>query len=254
MKKIIFIVTIILIITTSFTFGKKVQPKDQNPGIISGTFPVYESASSVTITAGYGKCSQAYWQMDTDKTLPLAGSIPSGEDFLYIYIDFASVNSSSDNPAFYGSTTEPVYENFGWYKNKDRCIGVLWINSSGQIVNFQNNSRNEYIGIGPIKRVLENGSPGTSYKTLETTAYVPVNAIGIYIYARNIDADNTSVIMIAPFENTQSRLVNYSLKSWAATTGWLMLERGWSRDIKWYGADNDDNRFRIDFVGFRIER
>lgn len=250
MKKNILIGLMILVLGSSFVFGHGV-PK----GYIKGAFVKYNSSSQITVTAGNGDCSANEWAITSDTTVNLSSVLPTGEDYLYIYIDHSA--TTYPTPTIIGDTTEPAWSdsNVGWYNGDDRCIGVVWCDSYGNIVEFHNNNQLECIIIGSwIKDVLTNGNPNSSFQTVESTAYIPINANAVFVNASNTDTDGVVYVHVAPYESSHSAVVNETPSGYAFARGWLAMERGWSRDLKWYGYNNDDNSFNIKIFGFRIER
>lgn len=251
MKKNIIIVLMILVIGSVFGFGH-----DPVKGYINGAYVVYNSSSYITVKAGNGECGGSAWEITSDTSVDLSSVLPAGEDFVYIYIDDSA--STYPTPTIIGSTTEPTWSDsyIGWYNGGDRCIGVVWVNSYGNIEDFQNNNRLEYLLIDVnLKNVLENGNPNGSWQTLETTAYLPVNATAVCVYIQNSDSANSVRSIVAVLETTNDFIeARDNSGGTCGAKGWLFLERGASRDLKWYGYDNDDNSFFIGITGFRIER
>jgi len=249
MKKNILIVLMILILGSVFTFA------DTHKNVIFGAYVKYKSSTEITVTAGSGRCNDTFWEITSEIDVNLYSVLPAGEDYLYIYIDDSG--SSYPTPTIYGDTTEPTWSDskIGWYYGNDRCIGTVWVNSSSNIEQFQNNSSLEYIPYQPIKEVLTGGNPTGSYQTVETTAYIPINATAVYVTALNRDSDGDSCyVAVSPAENANSRLVNSTYKSWSYIYGWLSLDRGFGRDLQWNGSDDDNNEFKIKILGYRIDR
>ena len=249
MKKNFLIGVMILILGSSMIFAQT------HKNAIFGAYVTYKSSTEITVTAGSGRCNDTFWEISSSTDVNLSGVLPAEEDFLYIYIDDSA--SSYPTPTIIGSTTEPAWSdsNIGWYNGDDRCIGVVWCDTYGNIVWFQNNSNLETMTAPKIARVLEGGNPDSTYQTLECTAYIPVNATAVRVFASNSEADNDAVIVrVHAYETLANRLSTIGRNSTAEVIGWISLGRGWSRDLKWYGYDNDDNSFDIDILGFRIDR
>jgi hypothetical protein len=249
MKKNLVSLMMVLVLGTTFILGST------HKAVIFGAYVVYKSSSEITVTAGSGRCNDTFWEITSEIDVDLTGVLPAGEDFLYIYIDDST--SSYPTPTIIGSTTEPSWSNskIGWYNGNDRCIGVVWCDSYGNILQFQNNSNLECITYSAIKQVLQNGNPNGTYQTVECTAYIPVNATAVRILAMNRESDDNKVyVKVAAYENTTGDLRIANRHSSAYLTGWILLERGWGRDLMWYGDDNDNNEFCIYIRGFRIER
>ena len=88
---------------------------------------------------------------------------------------------------------------------------------------------------------------------MEATAYTPVNSTGMYLWAFNTDSGSWLQVMVASYENSYNRI---AIKGYhqVLVNGWIYLQRGWSRDLKWYGDNDDDNSFAINLMGYKIER
>lgn len=226
-------------------------------GVIFGTYVKYKSATEVYISSGSGRCNDTEWNHYSESTLDLYSVLPTGEDFVYIYVDYSAFSGTT--PTFIGSLTEPTYSDSksGWYNGNDRCIGVVWINSSGDIAQFQNNSNQDYLIIDdPLKQVLTNGNPNSTYQFLDASDYSPVNSTAIYVSAHNKDATGNSVVVtVCSYENTHARITLYNAYGGSLQPeGWIYLERSSSRDLQWFGYDNDNSEFNIWIWGYRIER
>lgn len=226
------------------------------PGTIHHAYPVYKDSDTITIKPGYGECNGHYWDImsDTDHDMT---SLASGADFHYIYVD--GNNSNFPDPNIFDTTTEPAWSDskLGWYNGNHRCIGVVWSPvSSSTISQFTCNSDQKYsVSTG---QPLDNGNPDDTYQTLEATAYIPVNAIEFRVYAFNTDYVGTAphfyvVLFVTTYENPNSQIIGRGYYV-AEIAGWLELERNSSRDLKWYGNDNDDNSFDVHIQGYQIER
>ncbi|MCP4153759.1 MAG: hypothetical protein GY757_38895, partial [bacterium] len=209
----------------------------------------------VTVTAGSGRCDGTEWEITTEIDVDLSGVLPTGEDFIYIYIDDSA--SSYPTPTIIGSTTEPAWSDskIGWYNGSDRCIGVVWSpDSSATVVDFSATADLECIvdDTTLIGWAVYLGNPNGSYQTAETTAYIPVNATKVRLNASNNDSGELQ-ILVGAYENTACHLVSDGYNS-IFFSGWIELERGWSRDLKWSGQDNDNNNFCVSIIGYTIER
>ncbi len=214
----------------------------------------YKSSTEIYVTAGSGRCNGTIWENAAETTLDLSSVLPAGTDFVYIYVDDST--SSYPTPTFIGSTTEPAWSNslIGWYNGYDRCIGAVWCDSVGDIVQFDSNSAGEYITHDILATPLTNGNPDSTYQSLETTAYIPKIATGVYVFASNSDTGGAVSVAVSSYENNNSRVLTYGKDEALIVVGWVPLTRNASRDLRWYGHDNDDNTFNIRIYGFRIER
>ncbi len=242
----------ILILVVSLFLGSMMMTAT-NENVIWGNYVTYKSSTEVYITAGSGRCNGTVWEHATETTLDLTSVLPAGEDFVYIYVDDSA--SSYPTPTFIGSTTEPAWSStlIGWYNGDDRCIGVVWVNSSGNIATFNNTSNHEYYVNSGIKQVLSNQNPTGSWTFVETTDYTPVNANGVLVKADNGDSAYV-YIAVGCYDNTQSNIQQYGYGGSIALTGWIHFHRSSGRDLQWVGQNDDDNNFNLHIRGFRIER
>lgn len=248
MKKSILCVLVLMAISSFLS-------AQTHKAIIFGAEVVYKSSSQVTVREGSGRCNGSMWEITSEIDVDLSSVLPAGEDFLYIYIDDSA--SSYPTPTIVGSTTEPSFSSsqYGWYSGNDRCIGVVWCDSYGNIVDFQNNRNQEYILVGAyLKTVLSNGNPSGSNQTVETTAYIPVNANAVFVTASNSDTSASITVQVSPYENGGAAIKQRGYNTKLYAIGWLTLQRGWSRDLKWLGENDDDNSFEILIHGYRLER
>jgi len=248
MKKNILVVLIILFL------GSTLMIASTHKGVIFGAYVKYKSSTEITVAPGSGRCNDNFWSITSDTDINLYSVLPTGEDFLYIYIDDSA--SSYPTPTIIGSTTEPTYSgtNNGWYNGNDRCIGAVWVSSTGNIEEFSNNSDQEYFVDNHIKQVLTNGNPNSTYRTVECTAYIPVNAKAVFVTANNSDSSSQVRIIVAAYESIRSSLIAECYHCNAYLRGWISIERGSARDLQWYGFDDDDNSFDIFIEGYRLER
>jgi hypothetical protein len=223
--------------------------------MIHRAFVSYKDSDTITIQPGYGECSLSYWEitspLDHDMT-----SLASGEDWHYIYID--DVNSVYPTPTIKDSIVEPTWSDtkLGWYNGYDRCIGVVWSpDSSATLKEFTSNSKNKYCARGgQIKIILSDGNPNGSWQTLETTAYIPVNATTVRMTAHNSDYDGRVTVSLCVEETPMVRIQDSTYCGVASANGWLEFDKSSTRDLKWLGEDNDENNFHIHINGYQIER
>jgi hypothetical protein len=233
------------------SFAQTTVPK----GYINGAYVKYYNSTTITVTSGNGDCNGNYWEITADTNVDLTGTLSTAESFVYIYIEGDSDFPDAD---ISGSTAAPSWSNSkqGWYDGINRCIGVVWVKSANSVANFQNNSQLEYIyGNGNYyETILENGNPDGTYTYVAASSYTPVNATAVYLWGSNSDADGNVVVQVASYDNIISRLICYSKNTTAIVYGWIPFHRGASRDLAWFGENNDDNYFSIYIYGFRIER
>ncbi len=250
----------ILILVVSLFLGSMILTA-ANEHAIWGCYVKYKSSTEVYITAGSGRCNGTIFENGAETTLDLTSVLPAGEDFVYIYVDDSA--SSYPTPTFIGSTTEPAWNStsptIGWYNGDDRCIGVVWVDSLGNIQEFTNNSMQEYYTVdSSIGSPLVNGNPDGTYRSLESTNYIPINATAVRVYGVNKDSGANVRVAVASLENTNDRIEAYEYGSSgtivASARGWITLKRGASRDLQWFGDNDDNNDFDVHIQGFRIER
>lgn len=252
--------------TAVVLFAAMLQPNVQaansylglQKGLIYGAYVDYKDSDTVTVTCGYGECNGHYWEiveqpLDHDMT-----SLTTAEDFHYIYIDDA--NSVYSDPIIVDSTTEPAWSNskLGWYHGNDRCIGVVWSPEGSATIT-------EYV-ITPdlkwlyknsgehIKTVLSGGNPDGTEKFLECSAYSPVNSKAILVIASNNETGDSVFVMVRAADAHASKMYASTYGYTAAVQAWLDLPRGGSRNLYWYGYDDDNNNFTVNINGFQIER
>jgi|GEM_PF-2323874 len=223
-------------------------------GMIHMAYVEYNDSDTIDVTVGYGECNGSYWEI-TSTTSHDMTSLASGEDWHYIYIDDSA--SSYPTPTIIDSTTEPAWSDskLGYYNGDDRCIGVVWSSSgSATLDQFMSNSNGRYCVDDILKQVLDDGNPTNSWQTVEATAYIPVNAIAVYVQGQNFDVGPDSVrVEVSAYESGCPRAYNRSYYG-ACEFEWVDLERGSSRDLRYKGEDNDDNTFDVYIHGYQIER
>jgi len=225
-------------------------------GTIHQAYVEYVDGDTIAVTAGYGECNGNYWEVLTRTTYDM-NSLASGADFHYIYIDDSE--SVYPDPVLIDTTTEPSWDEsrLGWYAGNDRCIGVVYSpDSSTYMIEFQNNSENEYVYFfSPTVYILNGGSATGSWETLEATAYTPVNATAIRVEAHggDISPNDFCEIRVAPYENQGAFIRDCGYYA-ARVNDWVSLQRGWSRDLQWWGYADDDASVFIATKGYRIER
>lgn len=267
MKKILIALTFMLA-NTQFLLAMNYNG-NVLPGYIKGAHIDYIDSGIVALTTGYGECNGKFWQITTEAYIELndtdvlSGGIPYGEDFIYIYIDYSSVDWSNplviDDTAttdVIGSLTEPTWSDLkqGWYNGDDRCIGAIWTPvDSSTIQYFRRASSNKYII--NIKKVQDNGNPSSTWQECEETEenYTPVNTTAIFITANNRDPNQHVRVAVCTYEETAQKLDTAGYTE-GALSGWLYVNRNWSRKLKWLGYDDDDNSFDVNIYGYEIER
>ena len=245
----------LLVMLGTFAFGETAYMYINMPaGTIHGAFVDYNDANSVDIAAGYGECNGHYWEL-TSTTRHDMTSLDVN-DFSYIYIDDSA--SSYPAPTIIDSTAEPDWSDskFGYYNGDDRCIGVVWSQGDSTIIPFVGAPDLKILGYsnGNMKEVLHYGNPTGATQVLETTAYIPKNAIAVKIHAWNRDNDADCFVKVWSYEAGGSHVYGSTYHGQATAIGWVELGRNSSRDLNWYGQDDDDNGYCIEIEGFQIER
>lgn len=257
MKKTIGFVFLVLVLAVGINASTFVGVMT---GTLKGAWIEYDSTSSIKIKTGYGDCNGNYWEISSDVTLSSLSL--TGEDFYSVYIDDsdASYPLLSTSSCFATSTDEPSWSDSkqGWYRASagnqgDRCIGTFWVKSNNEIYSFQWNEKGEYI-VGDIKTVLSGGNPNGTWQTVTCNAYIPVIADAVYINASNSHTSGNVYVSVGSFDNTTSNLLSEGYNTLSYVKGWLSLQKGGTRDLKWYGFDTDNNSFNIVVQGFRISR
>jgi len=255
MKRLFYVSVIFSLILTSQSVYSQQFTQTLPKGTIHGVHVKYNTGTYITVTTGYGECGGNYFEVAEEITYEMTG-LTTSEDYHYIYI----CDNDSAYPAIdiTDTTTEPAWNDSkqGWYNGADRCIGVVWSASGSATVHpFGMDGTGRYFITGNvIKTVLTNGNPNGAFQTLEATDYSPVNTIELFVGADNTDSDGTqTAAQVTPYECTWAQISENGYRG-ASAFGWLKIQRGWSRDLKWYGPDDDDNGFRISICGYKIER
>ncbi|MEW6536234.1 MAG: hypothetical protein AB1454_11525 [Candidatus Auribacterota bacterium] len=227
----------------------------QPRGYIQRAYVKYYDTDTVTIVTGYGECNGEYWEIVSDTNHDMT-SLASAEDYHYIYIDYSA--SSFPTITVIDTTTEPVWSDAkqGWYNGDDRCLGVVWSPSgSATVFNFATDGDGRYwTTTTNIKQLVDDADPTGNYVSLEATAYSPVNSNALLVSGRALDSDGNVTILIQPAEETYAELCGDGHSGYANVQGWMPIQIGWSRDLEWYGNDDDDSDVRIQIWGYRIER
>ncbi|MCP4151721.1 MAG: hypothetical protein GY757_28515 [bacterium] len=224
-------------------------------GLIRGALVTYKDSDEITVQTGYGDCNGSYWKISSDMDVSLSSVLPMGEDFVYIYIDDSA--SSYPTPTIIGSTAEPSWSTteFGFYSGDDRCIGAVWSpDSSATILPFEGTAEGSYCYNSVIAIPAENVEPNGEWNTVETTAYSPVNSTEILtrVYGSHLNGNvHAGVIPAEGHDSTGAVIMGYHH---IFQPVWVKLKRGWSRDLRWYGQDGDDDTFDLQIIGYKIER
>ena len=156
-KKQIVIVAVLVLVSAS-AFGAKYITMPA--GMIHRAYVTYKDTDEVTVKTGYGECNGEFWEITSDVDVDLSSSLPSGEDFLYIYIDDSA--SSYPTPTIIGEPNEPSWSDAmqGWYFGDDRCIGAIWSPDTGATIQeFIGNEDGEYLVESEVKKLAYNFAP-----------------------------------------------------------------------------------------------
>ncbi len=225
-------------------------------GTIHRAYVEYKDSDEITVKTGYGECNGDYWEITSETDVNLASVLPSGEDYVYIYIDDSA--SSYPTPVIVGDLNEPSWSDSkqGWYYGYDRCIGAVWSPSTGQTIQeFVANRDNENFLPDYVKCIASGMNPTGAWQdtTLDCNDYVPVNATHVYVKGWNICMSSPSQVQIRAKDNTASYLSNTSGQyTGNLLIGWLTL--GPSRNVQIYGQDDDDNSLALYILAWKIER
>ncbi len=224
-------------------------------GMIHNAYATYFDSDTIIVKTGYGECNGNYFEI-TEEIYHDMANLASGEGFHYIYVN----DNTSDypiDPNIIDSTTEPSWSDSkqGFYNGNDRCIGVVWSPSGSlTIIEFVANSELKFMCDEWIKYVLVTGSPNGAYQSLTTSSYIPVNAVEVYVQIGGSDFGDGVRVEVRVADTTYPRISGYSYNGNVLAADWLPLKRGSSRNLEWYGRDNDDNNVNIFIEGFQIER
>jgi hypothetical protein len=225
-----------------------------------GIYITYKDADEIYVQPGNIDVNGTDVSITTATAHTMTSMVDATADFHYIYL--AAAGTITD------SATEPAWSDakFGWYNGDTRCIGAVWVPSAtpAALQGFENNSDNEYVYFGTssgnygIYKILSAGAPSGAWQDLTSAPYTPVNSSKIYLDAYEQDAGgsySTCYIHVASYERKTNATEPKGVLSGAAwglvrVCGWLNL--GASRNISWWGDDNDDDASAIDIVGYKI--
>ena len=132
----------------------------------------------------------------------------------------------------------------------------MWSPNTGAIIlSFITDGQGRYVYDydTSIKILLGDAHPDGTWKFLEATAYSPVNANGLYLWAMAVDTGSNVTLSVGSAEYGASRLALGGY-GYVSGTDWIMLKRGASRDLKWVGQNGDEDEVDIVVYGYSIER
>jgi hypothetical protein len=212
-----------------------------------GVYVTYKDADEIYVQPGNIDVNGTDVSVTTATAHTMTSMVDATADFHYIYL--AAAGTITD------ATTEPAWSDakFGWYSGDTRCIGAVWVPSATPAIlsEFVNNVNHEFLYKTHINELLTNGNPDGTFQDLTTAStYSPVNATADMVYAWN-----TSTGQMALF------ISNYESKSYwvgigqngyllIGILGWVPLQN--SRDLAWYGENDDNNQAIIRIVGYKI--
>lgn len=262
----IFVTLVVALMMVAALFGAAENPRHR--GYITGAYPEYKDTVTVTITPGYGFCNGKYWRLDQGTDLSLSSVLPTGEDYVYIYIDESSI-TDYQTFSFYGSTTEPTYqtavpdEKFGWYNGYDRCIGVVYTPTGSATIQSYTTTRGVVrwkYGSGGLGIQLANNISGTASWTApgtESSAKLPVNADGAILWIHSLDTNDKCIVYAIAYERSVNGPHVYAAdivgSGYGGANGTGIVDLGSSRNIRLASDSNDDSIYCW-LNGFRISR
>ncbi len=232
-------------------------------GTIHGAIVTYKNSTEVRVTSGYGETNKSYWEISSYVDVDLSAVLPSGPDYVYIYIDDSA--SVYPAPTIIGSTDEPVWadEKQGWYRTTtgnegDRCIGAVWSPSgSATILEFTSYEDAAYIvkdAETGIAHLIDGGNPDGSLQSISAADYTPVNAVGAYSLVTNSNSGDYVIVGVCSADNTVQCLVTSGHSAQVHIKGWLQFEKNGNRDLVWFGEDNDNNAANFRIYGYKLNR
>ena len=215
---------------------------------------VYKNTTTVTVKAGtYGVCNGSYFEVTSDTDVSIAS--PAGEDFYYLYVD-DDASTYPDSPSFVFSTTEPSktadYSNgkIGWYNGDDRCVGAVFVDSSNVIPEFWSDGV-QYWYEDNYKEVVTAGNPNSSWQTAESTAYIPVLASQVRVHFVASDSGAVCFGYTSSYERQTMEDAGGAFYEQLKVMKFIPI--GASRDLAWWGEDNDNNAFYLRINGYKVD-
>jgi hypothetical protein len=195
-------------------------------------------------------------------------SLDTLHHFSYIYMDY-SASTSPTNMVFIDNTNGPAYDDEldGWYQGNDRVIGVvLATNGASKVHHFASMPNGDYISTAAEpEQIASDMDPVHTWQTpddFESSRYIPWNASHALILMQNKDAGGVAELSMDTVERIASlnpnplhgNLAAYTASSWAfvSLSAWVSL--GPSRNIRFVGADDDDNLVNGYIMGWRLDR
>jgi hypothetical protein len=213
-----------------------------------GVYVSYKDADEIYVEPGNIDVDGTDVSVTTRTAHTMTSMVNASEDFHYIYLSTAG--------AITDATTEPAWSDakFGWYNGTTRCIGVVWVPSATPAIlsKFSCNVNHEYIYDGIINELVTNGNPNGDWQDLATAStYSPIIANAAMVFARGSDVGANMSVFVSAFES-KSYYDGIGMNGYGhvGVRGWIPLQA--SRDLSWYGDDDDDNAFIVRITGYRI--
>lgn len=222
-------------------------------GTIHRMYISYKNSDTITISSGYCEANGKGYEVIADTDFDIT-SIPSGADFIYIYID--DDQSDASIPTFTASTTEPTWSDSkqGWYNASDRCFGAVYTSDGSQDIYPFHNVKTKILLIGRI-RICDNITPTGNYvpTTIDADDATPVMAykIGIGLVAR--DYDSYCKADVVPVAN-QGGYIGLTTYGYLSLMGLEVYTGTADRSLLIKGEANDDSELRCDIYSWDIER
>jgi hypothetical protein len=178
----------------------------------------------------------------------MTSMVDATADFHYIYL--AAAGTITD------SATEPAWSDakFGWYSGDTRCIGAVWVPSATPAVlaQFEGNIDHEYIYYSVINNPVSSGNPTGAWIDITTAStYNPVNSISALASGYNAQAASSVTVQISSLEmKYAANGLNLYGYQYIAGQAWITL--GASRNLAWYGENDDNNTFNVNLHGYKL--
>lgn len=221
-------------------------------GTIYRMYVQYVDSDTVQVTPGYCEANSKYYEVAEDTDYDL-GSIPYGEDYVYLYIDDSA--SSAPSITFTDSTTEPSWDDdkLGWYNGDDRCVGALYTEADTSTIH-------EFFSVGckyhwAYRVWIEHPATGVTGGWQDTATNInpltPVVAKAVMIDAATCDADGGNISMNIMAKSGGTRIFHGGYK-FVKTSTWIDTGTD-DRNIQYIGDPNADY-INIGLYGYEIDR
>lgn len=237
-------------------------------GGIEGYVISYSTTTAVAISLGSVEANGKFYNLSADTTHSLTGLV-NGFDIQYIYIDDSA--NTEPTAVFINSLTEPTFDaaKRGWYNGNNRMIGKVNIGTGiATIIPFETTIINNKLiratcgqNVDAQNTLATGQNPTGAFavpNVRESNVTVGVSAVEIRVKMFNTDAASVGALGASSLEYsvlesaTFDAIVNYEWSVRGDLTQWMPL--GISRNIRIFGADNDDNIMRVFNAGEGYER